>query len=189
MQIDVKTCRACGLELPLSGFYSNGSRGRRNQCGSCETAKAVARKDANPEKYAAINKRSYQKTAVKRRSDARQYYSDNKDRVLARCAKRRVEKGPELVLQTKQWRKQLKAEMFEAYGNKCSCCGETEPRFLTLEHTRRDGAQHRKAVGGFFQVYTDLKRRGWPTDGYTLLCWNCNCATRYGEPCPHRLMT
>lgn len=34
-------------------------------------------------------------------------------------------------------------------------------------------------------VYADLRRRGWPQEGYRLLCWNCNAMTRYGRTCPH----
>lgn len=79
--------------------------------------------------------------------------------------------------------------MLDAYGGKCSCCGEAEHRFLTLEHVNRDGGKHRAAVGkSALTVYMDLKRRGWPKDGYTVFCWNCNMATRYGEPCPHRVI-
>ncbi len=81
----------------------------------------------------------------------------------------------------------IKAEMIATYGSKCSCCGITEPEFLTLEHVNRDGAAHRKSLnsGGGSSVWRDLKKRGWPKDGFTLLCWNCNCATRFGQPCPH----
>jgi len=82
--------------------------------------------------------------------------------------------------------KRNRAEMVEAYGGRCSCprCPETNPAFLTLEHLNGDGAAHRKAVGRGHAI-ADLRRRGWPKDGYTLLCWNCNCATRGGKICPH----
>jgi hypothetical protein len=187
MQELSKTCRACGLELPIKSFYTNGRGGIRSQCGGCDRSARAAREALDPKRYADARKRTYEKAAGKRRSDARQYYKDNREKALAHSARRRSEKGPELVQKTKDWRRQLKAEMFEAYGEKCSCCGETEPRFLTLEHTRRDGAQHRLSLGGQTMVYTDLRKRGWPREGYTLLCWNCNCATRTGEPCPHQL--
>lgn len=75
--------------------------------------------------------------------------------------------------------------MLDAYGRKCVCCGETEEAFLTLEHVNRDGAAHRRQVQG--AIYWDLKRRGWPKDGYTVLCMNCNWARRNGDPCPHEL--
>lgn len=83
---------------------------------------------------------------------------------------------------------ELRAELIAAYGSCCACCGELEPRFLTLEHINRDGADHRKRVGGWgSKIYMDLKKRNWPKEGLTLLCWNCNVSTRYGDPCPHTL--
>ena len=82
-------------------------------------------------------------------------------------------------------RRQLRAEMLFAYGNRCSCCGIDTEAFLTLDHTNRDGAQHRAQVHA--RIYDDLKKRGWPRDGYRLLCMNCNWATRTGNACPHEL--
>ena len=80
-----------------------------------------------------------------------------------------------------------KMELIIAYGGKCACCGETQIEFLTVEHLNRDGKLHRKAVskGKVGGVYKDLKARGYPKDKYTVLCWNCNLAKRYGKPCPH----
>lgn len=84
----------------------------------------------------------------------------------------------------KRYWKKLRLEVINAYGGKCVCCGETEERFLTLEHTWHDGAEHRKAGK---KVYQDLRGKGFPQDkGLTIMCWNCNMATRYGEPCPHK---
>lgn len=81
-------------------------------------------------------------------------------------------------------RKRIRDEMVAIYGGRCNCpkCPETNPAFLTLEHVNGDGAQHRKVTR---HVYEDLRRQGWPKEGYTLLCWNCNAMTRYGRTCPH----
>lgn len=85
---------------------------------------------------------------------------------------------------SKEWFARLKAGVIQAYGGRCACCGETIPEFLTLEHLRRDGKAHRRSVA---YVYLDLKRRGYPQDDYTLLCWNCNEAVRWGDQCPHQI--
>ena len=79
----------------------------------------------------------------------------------------------------------LKQEILNSYGNICECCGESESRFLTLDHINRNGKEHRKRVGS--NVYHDLKRRGFPQEGYRTLCMNCNFAIRHGEECPHKL--
>lgn len=85
----------------------------------------------------------------------------------------------------------LRSEMLAAYGGKCACCGETTPEFLTLDHVRNDGKQHRRVTGlgenTAYSVYRWLKEAGWPTDGYQLLCMNCNWgrAQHPTRVCPH----
>lgn len=52
----------------------------------------------------------------------------------------------------------LKQEMITAYGGGCSCCGETESEFLTLEHLFRDGAAERLAFKkNVYTMYQTLK--------------------------------
>lgn len=78
--------------------------------------------------------------------------------------------------------------MIAAYGGRCYCCGENIPDFLTLEHLAGDGAAHRAAVGRNAQAQLlDLKRRGWPQEGYTVACFNCNLGRGIAERCPHIL--
>ncbi len=76
-----------------------------------------------------------------------------------------------------------KQQVFNKFNNKCSCCGETNTLFLTIEHCNNDGLQHRKS--GKVRVYLDTLN---DTEGkYTLLCMNCNWARgQYGH-CPHEL--
>jgi hypothetical protein len=78
----------------------------------------------------------------------------------------------------------LKRSVVESYGGHCVCCGENEIRFLTIDHVNHDGKEHR-APG--INVYQDLIKRGFPKDGFRLLCMNCNFATRFKIPCPHQL--
>lgn len=83
-------------------------------------------------------------------------------------------------------RSQLRAEMLEAYGGKCSCCGESEPAFMTLDHINGGGKQHQREAGGTREILKQLKREGWPKDEYRILCYNCNCGrNRNGGVCPH----
>jgi hypothetical protein len=84
-------------------------------------------------------------------------------------------------------RKRNRDELIAAYGGKCACprCPEANQAFLTLEHVGGGGRAHRKAVGS--HSYADLRRRGYPQEGFTLLCWNCNAASRLTGVCPHML--
>jgi transposase-like protein/predicted DNA-binding protein YlxM (UPF0122 family) len=79
----------------------------------------------------------------------------------------------------------LKDEAFAAYGNQCSCCGETIKAFLTLDHVFDDGNEHRKVAGNTYGVYRWLKANGWPTDRFRLLCVNCNFGRCRYTCCPH----
>jgi hypothetical protein len=90
-------------------------------------------------------------------------------------------------------RQRLKDAVFAAYGGyRCSCCGETEPRFLTIDHINNDGGKFRKEVLGKrnhcgYHTYRWLARHGFP-DGVQVLCMNCNHGRQMnGGICPHRL--
>ncbi len=85
----------------------------------------------------------------------------------------------------RQQRKKLKDEFLQEYGGKCSCCGEKERAFLTLEHKRKDGKQHRKKYSTTSQMLADIKRMGWPKDNYEIMCFNCNVGSKLDE-CPHK---
>jgi len=84
-------------------------------------------------------------------------------------------------------RANLRAETLDAYGNRCNCCGESTPEFLSVDHINNDGAAHRREakLSGGSRFYEWLKKHGFPKDRFQLLCYNCNFAKgRYGE-CPH----
>lgn len=98
---------------------------------------------------------------------------------------RDYQRKPKQVADKKARYWKIRLELLAAYGGFCTCCGETEWKFLTLEHLAGDGKAHRKAAGGARNSWKDLKNRGWPKDKYTLLCWNCNTAKRFGQECPH----
>lgn len=83
--------------------------------------------------------------------------------------------------------RKLKIEMVIAYGGACSCCGEKQLEFLTVEHIDGNGKKHRDEVGHGRYIYKDLKKRGWPKENFTIMCWNCNCARKYNRPCPHNI--
>ncbi len=160
-------------------------------CNHCKEDKA-------PEEFAKNQKRCKSCHSEANRASRARHPERNKERMKSYWQKKRDELGVEafLVQQAstrKMYRARLRAEFLEEYGGKCTCCGEMEPAFLCLEHTQNDGAQHRAQFskrgargGSSTQLLEDLKRRGWPKDGYTILCYNCNNAkAKYGQ-CPHQ---
>lgn len=78
----------------------------------------------------------------------------------------------------------VKSAAIAAYGGECACCGEAGYEFLTIDHPKGDGQEHRKAVGNGTAVYWDLKKRGYPAE-YRLLCMNCNHSRGMYGYCPH----
>ena len=88
----------------------------------------------------------------------------------------------------------LRKEIFEVLGNKCSCCNEAEPLFLSIDHINNDGYLERKrnskgnvnlGVIGRLQL---IKDQGIPRDKYQILCMNCNTGKhRNNGICPHKV--
>ena len=78
-------------------------------------------------------------------------------------------------------------KVIQAYGGWiCACCGETEKKFLSLDHINNDGAIHRKRCRGGESVYRDVIARNFPP-GFQVLCVNCNLGKKNnGGICPHQ---
>lgn len=87
--------------------------------------------------------------------------------------------------QTFRERMMVKASFLSAYGGKCSCCGEDDPRFLTLDHVHNDGKEDRNGRPNYIimrQAVTNFR-----PDLYQILCFNCNFAKFHNKGiCPHK---
>lgn len=90
---------------------------------------------------------------------------------------------------SREYNKCLKAMVYEAYGNACACCGETEEVFLGVDHIAGDGAEHRKTVKPGVALYRVIRNEGFPKDKYQLLCRNCNWSKGPGVngKCVHQI--
>lgn len=77
----------------------------------------------------------------------------------------------------------IRAEVFEAYGNICNCCGEANTAFLTLDHVNNDGSIDR-LVNRKLSVLEKVWKRH--REDIQLLCYNCNLGkAKNGGICPH----
>lgn len=88
-----------------------------------------------------------------------------------------------IAISKKKSLQEIKKKVFDHYGNFCVCCGETESKFLTIDHTYGGGAQHRKEVGEGSTFYSWLVKNEFP-EGFRTLCYNCNIG-RKNDLCPH----
>ena len=83
------------------------------------------------------------------------------------------ENRPRRAEHVRRYRAKLRQEFLREYGEACTRCNSTEKP--EVHHINHDGLQHRESVGGTgTRVLEDLKRRGWPKDGITVLCTDCN---------------
>lgn len=92
----------------------------------------------------------------------------------------------ECIKKHKVYEASIKNEVYGHYGGyKCQCCGETQEKFLTVDHVNNDGAKHRKNCRGS-GIYRWIKKHNYP-DNFQVLCYNCNCGrARNGGVCPHK---
>ena len=93
---------------------------------------------------------------------------------------------------TPSYGQRKKKEVVDRYGGMCVCCGETELKFLTLDHIDGKGAEHRRSLypntkrpSGGMKFYLYLLRQVDKDANIQVLCWNCNCAKHNFGKCPH----
>ena len=76
--------------------------------------------------------------------------------------------------------------VINTYGGKCTCCGESELSFLTIDHINNDGKQERQIMGESYTFYRNLIKRGFPNN-VQVLCRNCNWGKYVNRGiCPHQ---
>lgn len=121
------------------------------------------------------------------RERERRYTEENREK--KRAYQRAIPKEKWQV-RNRKFKEKLKAEVYGHYGNKCSCCGEAEIVFLSIDHINGNGNKHRNSLGKHERgsstaLLIDIRRRGYPSE-FQVLCMNCNCGKyRNGGICPH----
>lgn len=120
----------------------------------------------------------------------------NKRYPVARCKKcakiataawrKKPENAKKIALYSVEYKEKLRKTVYDHYGNKCICCGESNYLFLTIDHINNDGGKHRLAgVYGGATTYNYIIKNNFPTD-LQILCWNCNCGRQRNKGiCPH----
>jgi len=119
------------------------------------------------------------KNADKLRIKKRDYYLKNKE-WFNQYQKERYQRNKEKIAEKARL---LREEVLRNYGGKCVCCGETEIKFLALDHRNNDGSKHRKEIKQN-KIYKWAKQNGYP-DILQILCHNCNLAKAFYGKCPH----
>jgi len=141
----------------------------------------------------------------KNKEDRKKYYKKNKDEINKK--RRKYNKKPEVkkrkVREFKRWREKNKEKLliknreyhkkyrekakrlvFEHYGNKCACCGESNIKFLSIDHINGGGTKHKKQTYSKNALW--IVKNNFPK-GFQILCFNCNWGKyNNGGVCPHK---
>ena len=176
-----RTCLVCGVTKPITAFNKttsagNGKKYHRRECRQCTYKRQENWRRRNADRLRAL---SYAATM--------------------RMRKRRLAADPigfraEEARKAKAYRESLKARVYAAYGGyRCACCGETQPKFLSIDHVNNDGYQRRKnrghgaGAGIYLYLWRQFKKNeSWPDD-FQVLCMNCQHGkARNGGICPHK---
>jgi hypothetical protein len=161
----------------------------QKRCSACKVIKDVGpdtfpRASKSPDGYKA---KCHECASVIKRT----HYQNNQASIRARQSAYRKANLEKMRESNAKWRAQfwptLRAEAISAYGGCCSCCGESEPLFLDIDHIHNDGYEWRRLHGNSRRELLALKRAGWPKEHHQLLCSNCNQGkARNGGICPHK---
>jgi len=84
----------------------------------------------------------------------------------------------------KKYRDKNRELVFNHYGKKCACCGESNQKFLSIDHINGEGTIHRKKIHRHINIW--LVKNNFPK-GFQTLCFNCNWG-KYNNNgiCPHK---
>lgn len=178
-----RRCNTCRRTKPITSFYNRGDGRRRIACKPCYIKNLKPR---DKEKVAANSKSWYVANKDRVLSDRKLKYATShpiRKKVLKQSKDYYYKHKAAVGIRTKRYRHKLKTGVIQAYGGCCSCCGEKESDFLTVEHVNGDGKTHRASVAS---VYRDLRNKGYPRGDYTVLCFNCNIAKSLFGTCPHQ---
>jgi hypothetical protein len=113
----------------------------------------------------------------------KEYYAKHKSKILPYVKEYRRTHKDQLKNSSERaiWNRKL--ECIKQYGNKCQCCGESMPEFLSIVVNgvieRLDSAR----------IFLWIKTNKFPTDGIELLCFNCHYGRKLKRNkgiCPHK---
>lgn len=121
--------------------------------------------------------------------DGRRLYVNTCRKCYIDRSRIRRQSDPDLMARYNDTHRRIKLRMKQAvidhYGGKCSCCGESDLRFLTLDHKNGGGNKARKDIKGN-EFYYWVRDHGYPED-LQVLCFQCNCGRYINRGiCPHK---
>jgi hypothetical protein len=171
-------------------YYALELNAGRKPCGGCRRSLAKTSENFGKEskKYDGLKSRCRECVSLSKKERYARVRPQERIRRLAYQRANRAKLYAYNAAWQRQYRSAIRAEMIVAFGGGCECCGESQPFFLDLDHVNGDGKECRAEHGGnSLTEMKSLKDKGWPKDGYRLLCCNCHQGRhRNGGICPHK---
>lgn len=155
-----KQCRVCKKVKPITEFYRGSLASRSRFSWACKIC------------FRKMSQKNYERRLLK-----------NPNRIKKMKQKWQEENREKQRLAGAKYRLKVRLAVIKGYGGKCVCCGETEIKFLCIDHIDGGGKKHRKKTKG--HTYPDLLKRNFPK-GHQVLCHNCNLAKGFYGKCPHQ---
>jgi len=86
----------------------------------------------------------------------------------------------------RQYTMNRRIRVIKKLGSICVCCGENRIEFLSANHKKNDGAQHRREIGSgatYNWIQSHLEEA---KNILELMCMNCNSSIGFFGYCPHK---
>lgn len=156
------------------------------RCGTCNRLRAAAWRQARPGYSAQRAREWYQNNRERALGNMREYREQNADALRVKKAEKyqRPEVAAAVAERGRQYRADIRSQVFTHYGSSCTCCGLAVPGLLTIDHI--DPVTKTAASSGGDRIYRWLVKNQFP-DGFQTLCYGCNLG-KHGnrDLCPHQ---
>ena len=154
----MKFCMICRLPKPIAEFTVSACHHRKIASGATQAKACISCRQIRATERTAKRHEAFKDPAVR----------------ISSLTKRR------------ECARVTRTKLLEKYGAVCVCCGETEPKFLEIDHVNNDGAAHRKKIGVSSEaLYRWAEKHGFPPS-LQVLCANCHNAKSFWGTCPHQ---
>lgn len=194
----IPICRKCSIILTDKNWYSSDKKGYSYICKECKTKYNKEWQQKNKDKKSNKNMILHIPTCREcgiELTDKNWYASFRKrhSHICKKCkykyAKKWRQNNRDKCNQLNRKSDQRRRdEVIDAYGGKCTCCGETRREYLTIDHINGDGRKQKREIGLLSSdsrgLYRWLRQNNYP-EGFQVLCFNCNCGKGNYSVCPH----
>lgn len=177
MNSNMKVCTKCLSSKEESLFYKRASskNGLDSWCKECSSKDRA---------------RIYILKKDKKLNQSKEYYINNKKKISEKAALKK-----NYIREQRRNAGQLrKSLVLKEYGGSCTCCGESEEDFLSIDHINNDGNIHRRELKEKFKVgagsgfYRWIVANNFPKGNLQALCMNCQTGKRINNGvCAHAL--